>query len=113
MNVWSTKRTRPRASASSHSRRASSDEAVIGFSTHTCLPARRASRHSSKWVATGVTMATASIDPSASTSRRFEVVRSPGYASFTSASCLGLMSQTQATSIRPHARKLRTMLGPQ
>ncbi len=68
---------------------------------------------SSKWEATGVMMATASMLSSSSTSFRLLVVGRPGYAFCTSSSCVGLMSQTQARSIEPHDLKLRTMFGPQ
>ena len=78
MKVWSTNRTRFFFAASSQSRRASSDDAVMGFSTHTCLPAAMACMHSSKWEATGVMIATASMLVSASTSAMLWVVRTSG-----------------------------------
>ena len=46
---------------------ASASDAVSGFSTRTCLPASRAARTRSKWVAAGVAIATAATAGSAST----------------------------------------------
>ena len=59
-NVWSTASTSRRRAASSTSRMASSAVDAIGFSTKTCLPAISALIASSKWLDTGVAMATAS-----------------------------------------------------
>ena len=51
--------TRPELSASEASFSPSATDGVSGFSTRTCLPASRAVRTRSKWVAAGVAMATA------------------------------------------------------
>ena len=77
-NVWSTMIRRFFRSARSMSSSACCTVAVNGFSTNTCLPFSRAAFASSKWVHTGVTMATASMSGAVSTSRSSVVVFRPG-----------------------------------
>ncbi len=111
--VWPTMITRPPLSAASLSRRHSSADAAMGFSTNRCLPASRTSMPSGKWVLTGVATTTASMLASLMISRWSVYLAAAGYSRPTCSRRLASRSAMATTSTSALLWKLRMRFGPQ
>ena len=112
-NVWSTMIWRFFRSANSINCSACADVEVNGFSTKTCLPLFSADSANSKWVQTGVTIATASMSGEERTALKSHVNSTFGksrQARFSDAAFLSQMATTLQPSV---VLKFLAIRGPQ
>src|SRR5579885_1228404 len=86
---------------------------VKGFSTNTCLPFSSAALASSKWVHTGVTMATASISADVMISPAFDVTGISRKAFWARLRAAGLLSAIIRTCAPSRLARFLTTFGPQ